>query len=157
MCESRRDNRKGFVSPSPGRSQGLFSFLSLILFHSHRPPTWAITACALLRWGSRNVWICFCRVLPPWLYLTSSYKTVSSVQCLLNAYGSLCPGGGGGGGGAKLRPENPPDPQPSRSPCKLARPDRVPAGAEAQGTCNCSCAQVGFLGRSREPSSTDQN
>lgn len=62
-----------------------------------------------------------------------------------------------GRGGAKLSPENPPDPQHSRSPCKLARPDRVPAGAEAQGTCNCSCAQVGFLGRSREPSSTDQN
>lgn len=99
MCESRRDNRKGFVSPSPGRSQGLFSFLSLILFHSHRPPTWAITACALQRWGSRNVWICFCRVLPPWLYLTSSYKTASSVHCLLNAYCSLCPGGGGGEGG----------------------------------------------------------
>lgn len=126
MCESRRDNRKGFVSPSPGRSQGLFSFLSLILFHSHRPPTWAITACALLRWGSRNVWICFCRVLPPWLYLTSSYKTVSSVQCLLNAYGSLCPGDGGGGGG-QAAPR-----KPTRSP---AFKESLQIGPARQSAC----------------------
>lgn len=61
VCEStRHGSRKGFISPSPGCSQGLFSFLSLILFHSHRPPKWVITACALQRRGSRNVWTCFC-------------------------------------------------------------------------------------------------
>lgn len=68
-------------------------------------------------WGSGHVWTCFCRVLPA-ILAPSCLSCNTGEQHLVPSRRLRFPLSWGVGRGAKLCPENPLAPQPSRSPWK---------------------------------------
>lgn len=116
-----------------------------------------VRACPLQKgWGSRNAWTCFHAGPAHCLgFISPRSCGVSSVQCLRTPTVPFVLGGGPGaeeGPSFAQKTHRTPSLQtgaPAFTESLItAWPEEVPAGAGAQGACNCPRAEVGFLGGS---------